>query len=206
MVLRRRRVRASYLSKRRNAGSRVGTASRRTRRAALARSIPSLSADGLSHSHDKRRLARQRDGVGNFAAVVGARWWRDPKSYLTQFVASNCVGGWVQEIRRESINLQRLQLNRRSSRARLGVRECRLRLEKQPTMFFALTSLPGRIRADDERTKPTRFRRSILGLLNDGSRRSIRHPKDGDVRAGLTDGCGPAGEHDGTSTRRSAFL
>jgi hypothetical protein len=33
------------------------------------------------------------DGVGNFAAVVGARWWRDPKSYLTQFVASNCVGG-----------------------------------------------------------------------------------------------------------------
>jgi hypothetical protein len=33
------------------------------------------------------------DGVGNFASVVGARWWTNPKLYLTQFLQSNCVGG-----------------------------------------------------------------------------------------------------------------
>ncbi len=33
------------------------------------------------------------DGVGNFAAVIGARWWMNPKLFLTQFLQSNCVGG-----------------------------------------------------------------------------------------------------------------
>jgi hypothetical protein len=37
----------------------------------------------------------------------------------------------------------------------------------------------------------SRFSRSTLAPLNDGSRRSIQHPKDSDVGAGLTDGCGP---------------
>jgi hypothetical protein len=33
------------------------------------------------------------NGVGNFAAVTGARWWQDPKLFLTQFTDENCVGG-----------------------------------------------------------------------------------------------------------------
>lgn len=33
------------------------------------------------------------NGVGNFAAVTGARWWQDPKSFLSKFIESNCVGG-----------------------------------------------------------------------------------------------------------------
>lgn len=33
------------------------------------------------------------DGVGNFAAVTGARWWMNPKQYLTQLLQANCVGG-----------------------------------------------------------------------------------------------------------------
>jgi hypothetical protein len=33
------------------------------------------------------------NGVGNFAAVTGARWWTNPKLYLTQFLQSNCIGG-----------------------------------------------------------------------------------------------------------------
>ena len=33
------------------------------------------------------------NGVGNFAAVTGARWWQDPRTYLGGFLESNCVGG-----------------------------------------------------------------------------------------------------------------
>jgi hypothetical protein len=33
------------------------------------------------------------NGVGNFAAVTGARWWLNPKEFLSRFIDSNCVGG-----------------------------------------------------------------------------------------------------------------
>jgi hypothetical protein len=33
------------------------------------------------------------DGVGNFAAVTGARWRQDRRTYLARFTRSNCVGG-----------------------------------------------------------------------------------------------------------------
>jgi hypothetical protein len=33
------------------------------------------------------------DGVGNFAAVTGARWWQNPGQFIAQFTDSNCVGG-----------------------------------------------------------------------------------------------------------------
>jgi hypothetical protein len=33
------------------------------------------------------------DGVGNFAAVAGARWGQNPRQFIAQFTDSNCVGG-----------------------------------------------------------------------------------------------------------------
>ena len=33
------------------------------------------------------------NGVGNFAAVIGARWWQTPRQYLADLLQANCVGG-----------------------------------------------------------------------------------------------------------------
>ena len=33
------------------------------------------------------------DGVGNFAAVTGARWAQNPRQFIAKFTDSNCVGG-----------------------------------------------------------------------------------------------------------------
>ncbi|MGH9644589.1 MAG: hypothetical protein ACRD3Q_19470 [Terriglobales bacterium] len=38
-------------------------------------------------------MACADDGVGNFAAVTGARWWQNPPQFLAQFTDSNCAGG-----------------------------------------------------------------------------------------------------------------
>jgi hypothetical protein len=51
------------------------------------------SCDVVIAGKKARWMICNDNGVGNFAAVTGARWWRDPKLFLTQFIESNCVGG-----------------------------------------------------------------------------------------------------------------